>query len=277
MAFEFTEHNIHLDNGTFTKPEMGFSMETHPWFVSARRILNTVFPGDKNHLRLADLGCLEGGYAVEFARMGFQVVGIEIREANIRLCQYVKANTNLPSLEFIKDDAWNIKKYGLFDVVFCCGLLYHLDKPKQFLHTLSGVTKKLLILQTHFSTETSQLSHRLPRIFRKLLARAKKQKADPVNKYGLSLLTDNEMLQGRWYTEFAGRKSFDSRDSARCSSWENRRSFWVQKEYLLQAIQDAGFDLVLEQFDSLGPNITESMLQGYYKSSNRGTFIGIKT
>ena len=36
-------------------------------------------------------------------------------------------------------------------MVFCCGLLYHLDKPKEFLDTLSAVTTKLLILQTHFS------------------------------------------------------------------------------------------------------------------------------
>jgi len=69
-----------------------------------------VFPGDKSDLRLADLGCLEGGFAVEFARMGFQVLGVEVREANIPACKYVKANTNLPNLEFIKDDARSIAK-----------------------------------------------------------------------------------------------------------------------------------------------------------------------
>ena len=60
-------------------------------------------------------------------------------------------------------------------------------------------------------------------------------------------------------------------------SWDNRRSFWIQREYLLQAIHDVGFDLVMEQFDSLGPNIAENMLGGYYKTNSRGTFIGIKT
>ena len=92
--------------------------------------------------------------------MGFQVLGIEVREANIAACNYVKANTNLPNLEFIKDDARNIAKYGVFDVVFCSGLLYHLDKPKEFLNTLSAVTTKLLILQTHFSTDTKNKEHR---------------------------------------------------------------------------------------------------------------------
>ena len=299
---EFTSHNIRLDNGSFTKPDVGYSMDANASFVSARRLLDTVFPGDKNHYRLADLGCLEGGFAVEFARMGFQVLGIEVREANIAACNYVKANTNLPNLEFIKDDARNIAKYGVFDVVFCKGLLYHLDKPKEFLNTLSAVTTKLLILQTHFSTDTKKTDtknreHRwlgivrkpLARvkrdilafgIARKLLARVKEHNPEPAAKYrefNLSELTENEMLRGRWYTEFANDEAFSKRDSARWASWDNRRSFWIQREYLLQAIYDVGFDLVLEQFDSLGPNIAESTLSGFYKAETYGAFIGIKT
>ena len=93
---EFTDHNIRLDDGTFTKPESTRSMVDHPWFKSARGILETVFPGDKSELRLADVGCLEGGYAVEFARMGFQVLGIDVRELNIAACNYVKSKTDLP-------------------------------------------------------------------------------------------------------------------------------------------------------------------------------------
>jgi len=294
---EFTSHNIRLDNGSFTKPDVGYSMDANASFVSARRLLDTVFPGDKNHYRLADLGCLEGGFAVEFARMGFQVLGIEVREANIAACNYVKANTNLPNLEFIKDDARNIAKYGVFDVVFCCGLLYHLDKPKEFLNTLSAVTTKLLILQTHFSTDTKNKEHRWFGIVRKslarvkrdilafgiarnLLAKVKRHNPEPAAKYrefNLSELTENETLRGRWYTEFANDEAFSKRDSAKWSSWDNRRSFWIQREYLLQAIYDVGFDLVMEQFDSLRPNIAESMLRGVYQAETFGTFIGIKT
>jgi len=283
---EFTAHNIRLDDGTLTKPDARWgdvsmseaSMEAWPPFVSARRIIETVFPGDKSYLRLADLGCLEGGFSVEFARMGFQVLGVEVREANIAACNYVKAKTNLPNLEFIKDDARNIANYGFFDVVFCCGLLYHLDKPKEFLSTLSAVTTKLLILQTHFSTDTKNKEHpRCSGIARKLLARVKRHDPEPADRYNLSELTENETLRGRWYTEFANDEAFSKRDSSRWASWDNRRSFWIQREYLLQAIHDVGFDLVMEQFDSLGPNIAENMLGGYYKAESRGTFIGTKT
>src|SRR5689334_795574 len=178
MEVEFTNHNIRLDDGTFTKPEVGVSMESYAWFVSARRILETVFPGDKTHVRLADLGCLEGGYAVEFARMGFQVLGIEVRDSNLAACNYVKSKTNLPNLQFVKDDALNIGNHGLFDVTFCCGLLYHFDKPKNFLEKVSAATTKLVIFQTHFSTDASFKESRPPSWTQKLLAKAKTENHD---------------------------------------------------------------------------------------------------
>jgi 2-polyprenyl-3-methyl-5-hydroxy-6-metoxy-1,4-benzoquinol methylase len=90
MRVEFTSHNIRLDDGTFTRPEVGHSMDRYPWFLSARRILEVVFHGSKSQLRLVDLGCLEGGYSVEFARMGFQVLGMDIRESNIPASRYEK-------------------------------------------------------------------------------------------------------------------------------------------------------------------------------------------
>ena len=117
-------------------------MDEYPWFISAHKS-GTILPGDKRKLRLADVGCLEGGYATEFARMGFGVLGIEVRESNIAACNYVKSKTDLPNLEFVRDNALNIAKHGVFDAVFCCGLFYHFDRPKQYLETLSSVTNKL--------------------------------------------------------------------------------------------------------------------------------------
>jgi hypothetical protein len=44
---------------------------------------------------MADLGCLEGGYTVQFARMGLQALGLEVRDVNIAACWYVQSKTNL--------------------------------------------------------------------------------------------------------------------------------------------------------------------------------------
>jgi hypothetical protein len=277
MKVEFTGHNIRLDDGTFTKPDIGLSMEAYPWFVSAKRVLNTVFPGDKSRFRLADLGCLEGGYAVEFARMGFRVLGLEVRESNMVACRYVKAHTNLPNLEFIQDDAWNIAAHGTFDVMFCCGLFYHLDRPRRFLEVLSAATARLLILQTHFAVDTPPGPGRFSKLVRRILSPSAKQQVESTDKHRLSPITENESVPGRWFTEFAGDADFQGRENAKWASWDNRRSFWIQREHLLQAIQDVGFDLVMEQYDSLGPHIAEAMTCGYYRTDSRGTFIGIKS
>lgn len=281
-SMEFTAHNIRLDDGTFTKPESTRSMADEPWFMSARGILETVFPGDKSQLRLADVGCLEGGFAVEFARMGFQVLGIEVRELNIAACNYVKSKTDLPRLEFVQDDAWNIAKYGEFDAVFCCGLFYHLDRPRQYLETLSAVTSKLLILQTHFSLIGPRREIPLPKTVRFVWAGLRwalaslRKKPAPV-KFILSTPSENEGLPGRWFSEYSSDRSFSKRETAKWAAWGNRQSFWIQRERLLQAIHDVGFDLVMEEYGNLEPNIAECLLGGSYQANLRGTFIGIKT
>jgi hypothetical protein len=94
--------------------------------------------------------------------------------------------------------------------------------------------------------------------------------------YRLSRLVEHEGMRGRWYPEFTTEGSFSERESERWASWDNRSSFWPQREYLLQALSDAGFHVVAEQFDSLAPDIANNMLKGWYRHTNRGTFLGMK-
>jgi hypothetical protein len=265
-----------MDDGTYTKPD-GVPMEAHPWFLAARRVLDAVFPGDVQHLRIADLGCLEGGYTVEFARLGFQALGLDVREANIEACRYVKAQVNLPHLDFVRDDVWNIEKYGVFDAIFCCGLFYHLDRPREFLDLLSRVTKRVLILQTHFSEADDSPSFIHPRRLRRFVSRILPLKNTATTTHKLSFLTTHEGLPGRWFPEFRNERAFRDRANRRWASWNNRASFWIQREFLIQAVRDAGFDLVMEQFDGLGQDIALEMTAGSYRTSGRSTFVGVKT
>jgi SAM-dependent methyltransferase len=234
----FTAHNIRLDDGTRTLPE-GFPMEQHPRFLAAERCLRLVFPQGFNNLSIADLGCLEGGYAVEFARLGFRrVIGIEIRPSNFTNCLAVKNGVALPNLVFVNDDVWNIKRYGPFDAIFCCGLFYHLDRPKAFLDLLARMTRTVLVIHTHFATVM------------------------PIAEFNLSELTHHEGLLGRWYEEG------EARDQDKWASWSNPRSFWIERRHLLEAIGNAGFPLVFEQFDLAKPLPTDA---------NRGMFVGVKS
>jgi hypothetical protein len=120
LAIEFTAHNIRLDDGSFTRQEGSYSMDGRPvqtvgelpWFISVKQLLDVIYPGKKNGISLVDLGCLEGGYSVEFARLGYDVLGIEVRQNNFETCRYVQSKTNLPNLRFVNDNAWKIANYG---------------------------------------------------------------------------------------------------------------------------------------------------------------------
>jgi cyclopropane fatty-acyl-phospholipid synthase-like methyltransferase len=184
-------------------PEVADTIDQYAYCVSAKRLLSVIFPGAKSDVRLVDLGCLEGGYSVEFARMGFNVLGMEIRESNLMACDFVKQKTNLPNLTFVRDDVWNLAKYGRFDAVFCCGIFYHLDRPTEFLRLLSSVTSKIIILQTHFATD------------------------EPNQIYCLSerLRQDDSGNWGRWFVEYENDEAFAKREIARWCSWDNRIHF----------------------------------------------------
>ena len=270
---EFTAHNVRLADGTYSKPDEEYVMDEHPWFLSAKRVLTSFFPNDRHNVRVADLGCLEGGYALEFARLGYQSVGIEVRESNIAACNFLKEDSQQQNLTYIKDDAWNVGDHGPFDAVFCCGLLYHIDNPRHFIETMAKATRKVLIIQTHFAVDDFYARSRVLRPLRTMLPK----RFGRTDKFKLSELCEHEGLMGRWFTEFKSEPSEEDREAAKWHSWENHRSFWIQREYLLQAIQEAGFDMVFEQFDGLRPTISDSLISGYYYTDLRGTFVGVKT
>lgn len=245
----FTAHNMLLPDGTKTMPTKPDLLADFQQCKAFLRTLSIFFRDrPKSEIRIADLGCLEGGHAVELARNGYTVLGIEVRQSNYEKCLYVADKVRLANLEFVKDDARNIEAYGSFDAVLCCGLLYHLDMPLAFLKTLSKVTKSLLILNTHFAQPTPNLN------------------------FILSELTENEGLPGRWLHEFGLETPLQEIEETNWAAWGNRKSFWPLKTALLNAIQSAGFPLIYEQYDVLENIYTDLS----YAEIDRGSFVAAK-
>ena len=250
----FTAHNIRLDDGTETYPEAGCLVEGDFRFGAAKRMLNLVFSDGLSGKRIADLGCLEGGYATGFARLGMTAVGVEARKSNFQNCLYVKSKVSLPNLSFINDDVNNIDKYGIFDAMWVCGILYHLENPRSFLVKAAQVCRRLILIETHFSHVDWTLA---------------------AEHHKLSEICEHDGVRGRWFNEYTSGISQDALDDLRWHSWSNYRSFWVEKEHLLQLIKDVGFDIVLEQYD-LFPNIVDGM-ENYYRRQDRTLFVGVKS
>lgn len=250
----FSAHNILLADGSRTLPSLGWTMDQSTVLRSVRKILKAIYPEGLQGKTIIDVGCLEGGYAAEFARIGMSATGLEVRDSNYQNCLYVKSKMNLENLNFIHDDANNIDKYGNHDVVFINGLLYHLDNPRSFLEKIGGHCNKAIFIQTHV---------------------ANAQKSEAIAIHDLSELSEHEGLRGRWYPEHEDIDQSEL-EKMKWHSWSNNKSFWIQKEYLIDLLRQVGFDIVLEQFDFMDDIIGE-MTGGFYKTNDRVMLVGIKS
>jgi SAM-dependent methyltransferase len=143
-------NNIHVAGDFYTMGKQIVGDE-----IKLRRVLQIVMDATRqplNGVRILDLACLEGLYAIEFARHGARVVGIEVREASIEKAKFVRDTLSLENLDLIQDDVRNLskEKYGDFDVVLCLGILYHLDAPDvfPFLERIGEVCQDIAIIDT---------------------------------------------------------------------------------------------------------------------------------
>jgi SAM-dependent methyltransferase len=235
----FSAHNFEVAPGEWTLPGAPRIGE-EPISASYLRTVLQFLPPPA---RIADLGCLEGGYSVMLARAGYEVVGFEGQPGNFATCRWVQARVGLPNLEFVQADVRDIAAYGRFDAVLCAGLLYHLDQPVAFLGALGEVIGRLLIVSTNHATEEGR----------------------ELETYGDLLdveLSEHEGRRGRWFGEVPGP----------WSSIDNQRSFWLERGDLLRTLVASGFPTVFEQFDWIGDAATMSHLD----DRKVGVFVAVR-
>jgi SAM-dependent methyltransferase len=244
----FSSHNVLLPDGTYTAPGLPLVAESQ-CCVAALRALYEEFGENHEGLTLADLGSLEGGYAAEFARAGFEVTGFEARMSNHANAVQLRDALGLPNLNFVQGDVRDTLRGDEFDVTFCSGLLYHLDKPVEFINLLGRVTRQMLILNTHYSLEGGhpESSHH----------------PGSYCEYGNHV---NEGRSGHWYRE----------SKSRWDSFGNESSFWLRKDELIASLKEAGFYKVDELDGWQGLNGTSHVQGGPGMVSDRGMFLAFK-
>lgn len=173
--------------------------------------------------RILDLGSLEGGLSLEMAREGWVAVGVEGRESNYRKAELIREYFALPNLSFRLQDVKTIDpRDGLYDVILCCGLLYHLDDPFAFIERMASLMTPggFLFLDTHVAAENTIYTPRL-------------SAETTIGKY-----------IGRWFDEPQGGTTLDEQWSA----VSNARSFWPDRRSLIRALYHAGFHSIHELF-----------------------------
>ena len=273
---KFISHNIILPDGSKTMGDQRQLLSRTRAWLSIKESLDQFLPESKEHpapLKVVDLGCLEGGYATEFARQGYQTLGIEARVSNLNKCLHVKEQLSLPNLDFVQDDARNLDQHGPFDIVLCYGILYHLDDPVAFLHKVFQQTNRMLLLHTHYAPEYDW-RYELGLVNRYVIAPIQNRThfLEHAKNYQLSRLTTNEGYRGRWYTEWPSHSSPQHIEKNYLSSYNNPRSFWLCRTDLTKALSDVGFRHVFERFD----HVSKGEWTKYPRFYSRSMFIALK-
>jgi len=276
--FDFIAHNVNLGDGKFTMDQAKHQPleETERWKAIERSIRLIYKPEELLSARVVDLGCLEGGYSLAFAKMGLQVTGIDAREENLEKCEWVKSHFNLPNLNYIKDDVKNLGNYEKFDIIFCAGLLYHLDEPSDFIKLMFKQSNRMTILHTHYSLEydsfydNRRLSF-LQKSAKKLFNLPNFHYPQKYN-YRLSELVEHEGYKGRWFFEFPENTDQKLIESNVAASYSNYKSFWHTKSELIRCFRDVGYVSSYEQYDFI------SKFTGfdYTEKHDRGMFVLLK-
>lgn len=232
----WTAHNIELLPGVCTVPGAPLFLSANLQLQSILRLLDLLYPQGLRGLRVADLGSLEGGFALAFALRGADVVGFEVRPENIEKCELVKQQHALPNLEFIRADVkgFHVATYGAFDIVLAMGILYHLDEPALWLDQIAQATKAVLVVDTHFAPADD---HALAAVEQRL------QTLGPIEKH----MHGSWPYEGRWFHEY---QTEDERNSMPWASYSNPSSFWLTKASLFASLATLGrFGIAMELFD----------------------------
>ena len=109
--------------------------------------VESILPDLKKRLGLKtalDLGCGLGHYSEILHKYGFNVLAVDGRAENVQ-----EARRRYPHLKFEVADAQDaaLAKLGKFDLVFCFGLLYHLENPFRVVRNIADLVDKLTFVE----------------------------------------------------------------------------------------------------------------------------------
>ena len=110
---------------------------------------------------ILELGSLEGGQTFLLARHPGveQVLAIEGRASNIEKANFVRSLLGITNVEFRQAnlEQVNLTTFGQFDVVFCCGILYHLPEPWKLIQQAPQVAPRLFLWTVYAQDEEASL------------------------------------------------------------------------------------------------------------------------
>ena len=172
-------------------------------------------------LRILDLGCGEGVYAIEAGLRGAEVLALDARTQRMDQGAACAARHGLTNVRFVRRDVREATReaFGSFDVVYLLGLLYHLDAPDVFrvLENVYDLCTGMLVIDTLIS----------------LIAE-------------IQVEWQGQAYRGQRWREHGDEDTDEVRRSRILKSIDNTFSFRFTKESLVRALHNVGFTSAYE-------------------------------
>jgi len=223
-VFPLDQDTIELFSLKGTKGGCGTPQVSNANGLKVRRVMQLIRNFSKkpfDQLRILDLACGEGVYAIEAALRGAEVRALDARTE--RMSEGVKTaeRLGLKNLCFEQADirTVNIGSHGRVDVVLFLGILYHLDQHDVIpvLKNIYGMCDQFVVIDTHIAL------------------------------YGQVKIEHNDRsYEGKKVREHADDDPESVRKSRLLLSLDNPWSFWFTKESLFRLLNDVGFTAVCE-------------------------------
>jgi tRNA (mo5U34)-methyltransferase len=213
-------HAATVLNGKLLLGRLGANKRMKPGPVPDRRITELHRLIDLTGKSILEVGCFEGIHTLGLRLYSDDVTAIDIRPSNV-----IKTLTRLSlhgtyAKVFIADVERLSREFGQFDVIFHCGVLYHLESPVEHIFSLTQMCQ-YLFLDTHVTS-----------------------KRDVEKTLGHFTYRGTHYEEAGWNDPFSGKGS---------------RSFWLTEEDLQEALRRAGFSsitLIERRAERNGPRLT---------------------
>lgn len=222
----WTAHNIQLASGIYTMGSDGFDRAQKRSHLYYKLYRNLKGPTRFRGLKVLDLGCLEGGISLYFAKQGAVCTGIDVRTSHLVKARFaanvlgVGKRCNWLEGDVTDQTIW--KRLGKYDLVICSGLLYHIAACDiiPLLKNLKASSKQngLTILDSNISFQ-------------------------PTDKFSVD---NNLTLHGNTWIEHNKSASIEERMAANWSSMMNDDAFWLTERSLANALVYSGYGTVIK-------------------------------
>jgi SAM-dependent methyltransferase len=214
--------NLRLARNVYTIGDGALGSE-----VRVRRAVQTVLDLAAvriKELRVLDLGCGEGGFALELGKQGAEVVAIERRAALAEKAEFAREALGLRHVTIVEGDVRRLspEEHGFFDVVLALGILDRLEAAALF-----DVAKRVAAVCKGFALVEARLAAR-PRtshVFDGVVFRGSTRSVDNETSFLLTRSSMLSLLARSGFTSIVETLDPQAEDDAPCfAAFKGRRA-----------------------------------------------------